>query len=57
MNEWENSFAWSTTTLSLPLSERWRWENELVLRYRTRPADIYDPNLNAIFSTGLTYQF
>ena len=57
MNEWDNAFLWSTSSISFPLSKRWRWKNELVLRYRTQPVDSDDPNLNAIFSTGLTYQF
>jgi hypothetical protein len=57
MNEWDNALLWSTTSISFPLSKRWRWKNELVFRYRTEPVDNDDPNLNAIFSTGLTYQF
>jgi hypothetical protein len=57
MNEWDNALLWSTTSISFPLSKRWRWKNELVLRYRTEPVDSDDPNLNTIFSTGLTYQF
>jgi hypothetical protein len=57
MNDWENAFLWSTTSISFPLSKRWGWKNELVLRFRTQPIDNDDPNLNAIFSTGLTYKF
>jgi hypothetical protein len=57
MDEWSNVFMWSTTSIQLPLSERWSWTNTLLLRYRTQPVDKDDPNLNASFATGLTYTF
>lgn len=57
MNDWSNAFVWSTTSIKLPLGDRWWWNNEFVLRYRTEPVDADDPSVNALFSTGLIYKF
>jgi putative salt-induced outer membrane protein YdiY len=57
MDDWSNAFLWSTTSIQLPLTERWSWTNTLLLRYRTQPVDDNDPNLNASFASGLTYTF
>ncbi|MFO8238033.1 MAG: tetratricopeptide repeat protein [Prochlorococcaceae cyanobacterium] len=48
---------WSSTQLSIPLSKRWSWRNEFVLRYeQRRPGPDY-PQLRFQFSTGVNYTF
>jgi hypothetical protein len=48
---------WSSTQLSFPLSKRWSWRNEFVLRYEEkRPGPDY-PQLRFQFSTGINYTF
>jgi hypothetical protein len=57
IDEWSNSFIWSTTTIQLPLTENWSWNNTFLVRYRTQPVASDDPRLNASFASGLTYTF
>lgn len=48
---------WSSTGLSFPLSTRWHWKHEFVVRYeQQRPGPDY-PQLRFEFATGITYSF
>ena len=52
----DDYFAESATTIGLPLSERWSFTNGLSLRYDARPVS-GNPNLQVTVDTGIKYEF
>lgn len=48
-------FAFSDTSLNLPINKRWSWTNRVVLRFSETTLRANEPNLNLQFLTGLRY--
>ncbi|QEY32690.1 DUF481 domain-containing protein [Synechococcus sp. RSCCF101] len=45
------------TSLRIPITQRLAWDTRAVLRYRSKTVVESNPNVNAIFSTGLRFSF
>ncbi|NER32782.1 MAG: DUF481 domain-containing protein [Oscillatoria sp. SIO1A7] len=52
----DDYFAESITTIGVPLSERWSFNNGLSFRYDARPVS-GNPNLQVTVDTGIKYEF
>ncbi|MDY6803128.1 MAG: DUF481 domain-containing protein [Cyanobacteriota bacterium] len=56
LNNTEDYFMQSTTTISVPLSQRWALDNSLIFEYFAIPVGD-NPNLEMQLRTGLQYNF
>jgi hypothetical protein len=57
LNNFNNYILSSDTKLSIPLSERWSFNNRLFARYRNELVFDDNPKVEFFFSTGLEYEF
>ncbi len=57
LNNFNNYILSSNTKISIPLSERWSFNNRLFARYRNELIFEGNPKLEFFFSTGLEYEF
>lgn len=53
----ENLIMTSNTTLSIPITERWSFTNQLFFRYRNQTIFEDNPKWNFYFTTGLDFKF
>ena len=57
LNNFNNYILSSDTKLSIPLSERWSFNNRLFARYRNELVFEDNPKVEFFFSTRLEYEF
>ena len=57
LNDFDNFFILSRTKLSIPLAEKWTFNNTIWLRYRNQELLENNPNLQFIYTTGINYKF
>lgn len=55
-NDFEDYYMESSTTLGIPIIQRWSFNNSLVLRYANNPS-VDENNFKVDFITGIEYQF
>lgn len=55
-DDWDDYYIESSTTLKIPIIQRWSFNNNLILRYASNPS-LDNPNLRVNFVTGIEYQF
>jgi tetratricopeptide (TPR) repeat protein len=55
-NDFEDYYMESSTTLGIPLIQRWSFNNSLILRYANNPS-VDESNFQVDFITGIEYQF
>ena len=57
MDDWNDVSVLFDSSLDVPISRRWAWNNRFVLRFRSDAVVESNPQFNGIFSTGFTFKF